>query len=320
MISKVHKKFDYDIDFSELDTANIDVDTFLPYDVYIKQDDDLVIVIKAGTLIDKRIYNILLSHSIYMPIEDDGKQYLNCQNLEEYVRYAKSNSKYCIDLLYKMNDVFFENFYGSKDYSFNAQDVDGIVRSIIFLVQHNENFVKDNIKHFRNDSSLKHHSLHVCIYTIYLGNALDFIETELLDLGVAGYLQDIGLKKIDQSIVAKDSSLSIDEMEDIQKHTLYSIQIVKHNRIHRPDIINGIKHHHENYDGSGYPDRLNSSHISKFAAVLSICDVFDALTCSRPYRKEMSSFEALTHMMKDTDMAHRFNHQYIKTFIKLLAK
>jgi len=79
MISKVHKKFDYDIDFSELDTANIDVDTFLPYDVYIKQDDDLVIVIKAGTLIDKRIYNILLSHSIYMPIEDDGKQYLNCK-------------------------------------------------------------------------------------------------------------------------------------------------------------------------------------------------------------------------------------------------
>lgn len=320
MITKVQKKLRYDVDFNKLDLELVEIDTVIPYNMYIRQDDDYVIIVKAGTLIDEKVYKILLGHNIYISKEDHGKEKMECKNIVEYISSAKDDSEYCIKLLYKMNDKFFDNFLNSKAYNYDAEDVEGLVRSIILLVRHNIGFIKENMTKFKNDSNLAHHSLHVCIYAVSLGTALGLNDYQLLDLGVAGYIQDLGLKKIDDSVVSKNSPLSKDEIENIHRHTILSVQIAQHNKIHRPDIINGIRHHHENYDGSGYPDQLNADHISKYAAILSICDVFDALTSVRPYREEKSSYEALTFMMKDPSMMHRFNHQYIKIFIRMLLK
>lgn len=320
MITKVQKTLKYDVDFNKLDLEFVEIDTIIPYNMYIKQDGGYVIIVKAGTLIDEKVYNILLGHNVYISKKDKGKEKLECRNLYEYISHSKGDSEYSIKLLYKMNDGFFKSFFESKDYSFDAQDVEGLVKSIILLVEHNKHFVTDNITHFKNDGDLAHHSLHVSIYAISLGNVLGLSDEQLLDLGIAGYLQDIGLKKIDEKIVSKDAPLTKQEISDIHKHTILSVQIVQHNRIHRPDIIDAIRHHHENYDGSGYPDELNGESISKFASILSICDVFDALTSIRPYREEKTSYEALTFMMKNENMKNRFNHGYIKTFIKLLVK
>ncbi|WP_373071315.1 HD-GYP domain-containing protein [Sulfurimonas sp.] len=320
MITKVQKKLRYDVDFNKLDLELIEIDTVIPYNMYIRQDDGYVIIVKAGTLIDEKVYKILLGHNIYISRKDRGKENMQCKNILEYISAAKDDSNYCIKLLYKMNDKFFEKFLNSKNYNLDPEDVDGLVKSIVLLVRHNIGFVKDNMVNFRNDSDLAHHSLHVCIYAVNLGAVLGLNDQQLLDLGIAGYIQDLGLKKIDNSVVSKDSPLSKEEVESIHRHTILSVQIAQHNKIHRPDIIDAIRHHHENYDGSGYPDQLNSDHISKYAAILSICDVFDALTSVRPYREGKTSFEALTFMMKDPSMMHRFNHQYIKVFIRTLLK
>jgi len=306
--------------FEELDIQYLETNEITPRNIYIKQSDKYIVIVKAGTFVDDRIYNILLSQSIYTDKNDTAILELNCETLQKYIYYAKDNPKYCLKLLYKMNSAFFDGFLNSEDDRFSLKDVEGIVKSIIFLIKHNKHFVKDNLSFFKNDNDLAHHSLHVCIYAVTLGYALGFNDIELEDLAIAGFLQDVGLTKVDKDIVSKNSPLSLKEIENIKRHTIISMQIVKHNRIHRPDIINGVKHHHESYDGSGYPDSLRKEHISKFAAILAICDVFDALTSNRPYREKMSSYEALTHMMKDEDMANKFNHTYIKVFIKILVK
>lgn len=320
MITKIQKKLRYDVDFNKLDLELVEIDTVIPYNMYIKRENDYVIIVKAGTLIDEKVYNILLGHNIYISKKDHGKENIECKNIVEYISFAKDDSQYCIKLLYKMNDKFFEKFLSSKDYSYNSEDVEGLIKSIILLVRHNISFVKENMTNFKNDSDLAHHSLHVAIYAVNLGASLGLNDQQLLDLGTAGYVQDLGLKKIDDSVVSKNSPLSQEEIQTIHKHTILSVQMAQHNKVHRPDIINGIRHHHENYDGSGYPDGLSAENISKFAAILSICDVFDALTSVRPYREEKSSYDALTFMMKDPSMIHRFNHQYIKVFIKQLVK
>jgi HD-GYP domain-containing protein (c-di-GMP phosphodiesterase class II) len=320
VITKVQKELKYNVDYKQLDLELVQIGTITPYNIYIKQKNDYVIIVKVGTLIDEKIYNILLGRKVFVSKSDLDKVKLECRSLLSYVRHAKSDSKYCLDLLYKMNDIFFDNFFKSKNYTFEVDDVEGIVKSVVFLVKDNSKFVKENLGYFKNDNLLAHHSLNVCIYSVNIGNALEFNDTELLDLGIAGYLQDIGLRKIDETIVSKDSALSKNELENIHKHTMHSVQIVQHNCVHRPDVIDGIRHHHENFDGSGYPDKLGKEDISKFAAILSICDVFDALTSIRPYRKEKSSFEALTFMMKEKSMVHRFNHHYIKLFIRMLLK
>jgi HD-GYP domain-containing protein (c-di-GMP phosphodiesterase class II) len=75
-------------------------------------------------------------------------------------------------------------------------------------------------------------------------------------------------------------------------------------------------HHHESHDGTGYPDALLSEEISPFASILSVCDVFEALTNDRPYRKKYSTFNALKIMMKDDEMVNKFNQEYLKSFLK----
>jgi HD-GYP domain-containing protein (c-di-GMP phosphodiesterase class II) len=81
-------------------------------------------------------------------------------------------------------------------------------------------------------------------------------------------------------------------------------------------ILDGIKHHHERLDGSGYPDGLKIKRISEFGQILAVCDVFDALITVKPYRGAYSTFNALKLMRKE--YKDRLNVKYINIFIKLL--
>lgn len=307
------------VDFNELDLKLLELDIIVPFDIYIIRDDDYVVIVKAGTLLDEKLYNALLSHTVYISKNDLGIESLKCKNLDTYIAYSKDDYQYSLKLLYRMNDIFFDSFFQSEDNYFDIEGASAIVRSLMILIKHNKNFLKDNMVSLKNDDIIVHHSLHVTMYALSLGLDLSFNDEELFDLGLSAYLHDVGVRMIDEDIINKESTLSVDELESIHKHPLYSLQIVKHNRIHKPDIINAIKHHHENYDGSGYPDGLRREQITKFAAILSICDAFDAMTSKRPYREKMSSYDALICMMKDENMKHRFNNEYIKRFIKLFS-
>lgn len=151
-----------------------------------------------------------------------------------------------------------------------------------------------------------------------LGNALALDDEELSKLGIAALLHDVGIKKIDSHIIEKENKLSFKEYERVHQHPLLSVQIIKHNKIFDPYIIEAVTHHHENYDGSGYPDGLIARQISIFSSIISITDVFDALTNTRPNRDAYSSFDALKIMMHDKTMVKKFNLKYMKVFLSLL--
>jgi putative nucleotidyltransferase with HDIG domain len=172
--------------------------------------------------------------------------------------------------------------------------------------------------YFINENMLKNHSLHVAIYALTLGHALKFNDEQLLQLGIAALLHDVGFKKIDAAIINKEAPLTPQENKLIQKHSLYSVEIIKQNNIHDPYIIDAVMHHHERYDGTGYPDGRTREEISSFASILAICDVFDALTNNRPHRKHFTSFNALKMMMRDSEMVNGFNQEYLYIALKLL--
>jgi HD-GYP domain-containing protein (c-di-GMP phosphodiesterase class II) len=139
--------------------------------------------------------------------------------------------------------------------------------------------------HFIDKQEIDIHSLQVMIYAITLANALHLSDKELFLLGEAALFHDLGLKKIDDNIIYKKTKLTDDEMYEMHRHTIYSTEIIKQNDIINPFIIDAVLHHHEQYNGKGYPNQLEKKHISIFASILSICDVFDALTTQRSYRK-----------------------------------
>ena len=151
-----------------------------------------------------------------------------------------------------------------------------------------------------------------------LGHFLQLDDIQLLRLGTAALLHDIGVKKVMRSILEKEDVLTPDELESAHKHSTYSVEIAKQNAMSDPYIINAIMHHHECFDGSGYPQGLKGENISTFASILCICDVFDALTSERPHREKYSYFEALKLMMKDPALAKKYNQEQLRVFLHSL--
>lgn len=303
----------------KLDFTKLQLNERVPFNIYIKKDEEYVILLKAGTLIHKKIYALLEQQTqLYILKRDEEKQELNCNSIEAYIKYNRDNNEKTLHYLYKIIHLKFAYLF-AENFDARAQVcIANIVESIIFLVENDPDYLKNTLTHFSNEYKIDTHSLHVAIYAAHLGVHLGFDNKELTQITTAGLLHDIGLKKIDEDLLNKDLELTEHELQMIQRHPEYSVEIVKHNHIYDPYIIDAIMHHHERYDGTGYPNSLTKIQIHKNAAILAICDVFEALTNERPYRKRLSYFEALKFMIKDPSMAEKFNHDYLQVFLKSL--
>lgn len=240
----------------------------------------------------------------------------SCKSLKHYIRQNRDDAQKTIQTLYQINSEIFDAFMQSKNNKIDLECADLIIESIIYLLKYDSAFLKKAMPYFTDDNLIKNHSLHVAVYALVIGNILKFKDDDLQKIGLAALLHDIGLKKIDENIINKKSLLTAKEISVMQKHSRYGVEMIEQNKIHDPYVIDAIMHHHERYDGSGYPNQLTIDEISDFASILAICDVFDALTNDRPYREHFTSFNALKMMMKEEDMVKKFNQKYLHLFLK----
>lgn len=312
-INKLHSYISFDI-------SSVEVDDTVPFDIFIKKNENYIIIIEAGTLLSETLYKKLQKQEkLYIMSKDEDKQILSCETLKYYIRYNQDNAQKRLQLLYEVNNQLFDIYMKNKDNKINLNCVELIIKSIIYLIKYDEKFIQKTLPFLINDNKIATHSMHVTLYAVKLATLINLKNEQLLQVGTAALLHDVGYKKIDDSIINKLTPLSKPETEQIRKHSNYSVEIIKQNKIHDPYIIDAIMHHHERYDGSGYPEGLEKEDISDFASILAICDVFDALTNSRPHRKEYSSFDALKMMMKDSSMINKFNQKYLMLGLKSLS-
>ena len=150
------------------------------------------------------------------------------------------------------------------------------------------------------------------------GEFLGLSRSEIRDLMWGGYLHDIGKVGIPDSVLLKPGKLTPEEWQIMQQHVLIGETICQPLRTMR-GVVPIIRHHHERWDGSGYPDGLVGDQIPYLAQVFQIIDIYDALTSERPYKKAMSADEALSILEEETAkgwrnpmLFERFK-QYIKT-------
>lgn len=136
------------------------------------------------------------------------------------------------------------------------------------------------------------HSLDTCIMAAFLGMSSGLGEWELKELGVGAILHDIGKTKIESKIINKNGRLTEDEFNEIKKHTIYGGEILRKNVTMPDSVISIVEQHHERVDGRGYPYGLNSKQISRFAKIVCICDVYDAVSNDRCYRGKFSPNDA----------------------------
>ena len=150
------------------------------------------------------------------------------------------------------------------------------------------------------------------------GEYLGLSRSEVRDLMWGGYLHDIGKVGIPDAVLLKQGKLTADEWQIMQRHVLIGEQICLPLRTMR-GVMPIIRHHHERWDGSGYPDGLTKNEIPYVAQVFQVIDIYDALTSERPYKRAFSPAEALKIMAEETAKGWR-NPELIEqfsSFIKL---
>jgi putative two-component system response regulator len=132
-----------------------------------------------------------------------------------------------------------------------------------------------------------------------LGEYLGLSRTETRDLMWGGYLHDIGKVGVPDAILLKPGKFTPEEFDHMKSHVLIGEEICKPLRTLR-GVLPIIRHHHERWDGSGYPDRLAENDIPYLAQVFQVIDIYDALTSERPYKKAFTPATALEIMQEET--------------------
>ena len=155
------------------------------------------------------------------------------------------------------------------------------------------------------------HSTRVAQLSVELGRDIGLDPAQIEELEIACLFHDVGKIKIPDSILLKKDKLNPTEQREMMRHPEYGAEILSKARS-LLRFISAVRHHHECYDGSGYPDGLKAQMIPPAAAIISLADIYDAITSDRPYRRGLSEEEAqneisgLAGKQFDPDLAARF--------------
>ena len=160
------------------------------------------------------------------------------------------------------------------------------------------------------------HSVAVCALMVSLGRQLGLDDTECRDAGLAGMLHDLGKAAMPQEILNKPGKLTDQEFDIIKTHPTRGYEML----LEGANVSEGAKdvclHHHERYDGTGYPHKLAGDKISLLARMGAVCDVYDAVTSDRPYKAGWDPAHALSQMA--TWKGH-FDTVVFQSFVKSIG-
>jgi hypothetical protein len=166
------------------------------------------------------------------------------------------------------------------------------------------------------DPYTRGHSERVCRLAVAMGQEMGLDERQLQLLSLAALVHDIGKIGVPESILCKPTPLTAEEMQVVRQHPVWAEPILRHVP-DMPELVTVVRHHHERYDGQGYPDGV-SSRAHPLSAIICVADAYDAMTSDRPYRAALSHHEALEEIRRQTGT--QFTPQVVEAFVEVMAE
>lgn len=161
------------------------------------------------------------------------------------------------------------------------------------------------------------HSQKVSAYAVMIAQALNMDQSQVEEIRLAGLLHDIGKVGIPEIILNKSGPLDSDEWETMKTHTLLGAKILEPlEAMHLIRLM--VRHHHEFFDGTGYPDRLRGDKIPYGARIIAIADAYDTITSERTYKKPRRPDEAFSELQRCA--ATQFDPEIIRVFIETMRR
>lgn len=167
------------------------------------------------------------------------------------------------------------------------------------------------------DSFTLGRSRRVTYFALMMAAYLNLPPAEVGKLELAGLLHDIGMIGVSEDILNKTESLTQEEFENIKKHVNHGVKILEDIK-QLKDVVKIIKHHHEKYDGSGYPERLKGDEIPLNAKIIAIADAYDSMVSNRSYREGLSHKEAMKRIEEQS--GKQFDPEMVKVFKEIIPE
>ncbi len=195
-------------------------------------------------------------------------------------------------------------------------DLDALLKKAEFLPNYFQ-FLNSLITALEiRDTFIQGHSSRVANYSLLISSHLNLPQENLKNIRLAALLHDIGKLSIDKSILKKSKKLTESELLILKSHSVIGERIIEAIEVFRP-VRRFIRHHHERYDGNGYPDKLAKEDIPIEARIISVAESYDSMTSDSSYRKRLSKQEAIKELKREK--ARQFDPLIIEVFLKVLS-
>jgi HD-GYP domain-containing protein (c-di-GMP phosphodiesterase class II) len=169
----------------------------------------------------------------------------------------------------------------------------------------------------QHDQYAYQHSLSASIWAVALGRQLGLPRHDLRSLAIGCMLMDVGKLRLDPSLLQATHSLSEDEVGEMRQHVTHGVDILRESGIMNEDVLDIVAHHHERYDGSGYPKGLVGDEIPAFARIAGIVDTYDAVTSNRSHAPAVSPSSAIKMLYRARNVD--FQAELVEVFIQAVG-
>lgn len=285
--------------------SDIPIDSIIEHDVLSESG---AILVPSGTIVSQKVVTILQNYygeiNVSFEAEFDNFDY----DEGERARTLFLSNEMKIDTLNRLENIF-ERL---EDTTYMVEEASDVTQSLIGALDAKDSTLVciEQLK-VSDDYTFKH-CVDVAVLSMILAKRCGMSEAFIRDITMAGLLHDIGKTKIPNAILNKPYQLNDEEWEEMKKHPTLGYRMVEGNKDISMDVKLAILEHHENMDGTGYPVGAKGEQIHLMSRMITIADVYDALTSKRVYKEARTPAESLEIMYS---MANKFDIELFRKFL-----
>lgn len=252
---------------------------------------------------------VLTDDDVYMIRKNFQKcKILSLKELQPLIYNSSSFSRSYIDFLVRQFNLIFSSvFNNSSEFKqLSLRISNELLRNRAVLIA---------LLHLRQKHEYTYnHSTNVALLSVEVGCCLQLSDLEIHSLILGALLHDIGKLEISNKILDKPAKLTDTEFEQVKKHPQLGFSLTERLDSMNPDIMRIVKEHHEKMDGSGYPQHLQGNDICPLSRIVTVCDMYDAITSKRSYH-EAFSYERGAEILRQDAKSHKLDSVLVQTLL-----
>lgn len=262
--------------------------------------------LEKGIIINERIKNTILANGIFVIPVYENKAY-DMTILDE----EQLNEGY-YEIKNELTRLERNKYFDKKKLK---EISDNISKK---MIKNKENLIYLPLKKLQEyDEYTYTHSLNVCVVATLIARNMGLREKMVRKVSFSALIHDIGKTKISNEILNSPNKLNDEEFRIIKNHVRYGYEIALKNKIIDEDVLGGILYHHEKFDGKGYLYNKSDLEIPLVARIITIADVYDALTSKRSYKKPWNNYETISFIIQNVEKI--FDKDIVSVFIKIIG-